>query len=254
MAPSGASARPAAEVSRFGAWLVVRFPEPHRVASWAIVGGGLAQATAVVWRRVSEHELAPPVDPAVWLRARMRDEGIAGDAVGLLTSRDLDAKTEGHRDEGGVRAHAVATVGLGNALRAGDPPGPAGRIGRSPGPPLGTINVLCRVEVPLTTEALLEALAIATEAKAGAVLEAGVASGRSGLPATGTGTDCVVIAAPFLGAPDSAATPTFVPSPAIRARAHTYAGKHTALGAAIGGSVWDAVRAGVRARAVGGGQ
>jgi adenosylcobinamide amidohydrolase len=73
---------------------------------------------------------------------------------------------------------------------------------------------------------MLEALAIATEAKAAAVLEAGVASRRSGLAATGTGTDVVVIAAPKHGA------------------VARYAGKHTDVGAAIGGAVEEAVRIG----------
>jgi adenosylcobinamide amidohydrolase len=211
---------PAARIERMGPWLIVRLPGPHQVASWAIAGGGLGVATAVVWRQVAERDLRPPVDPARWLRNKMREAGIE-DAVGLLTSRDLDAWVEATSECAGVRAHCVATVGLGNALRAGDPPGPFARI--------GTINILCRIDAPLAREGLLEGLAIATEAKAAAVLEAGVVSRRSGLPATGTGTDCVVIAAP--------------PG---RDVAH-YAGKHTGIGAVIGASVRDAVSAGVRA-------
>jgi adenosylcobinamide amidohydrolase len=207
-------------VSRFGPWLIVRFASPHAVASWAIVGGGLGEADAVAWRHVEEHELRPPLDAARWLRGRMQQEAL-GNAVGLLTSCNLDAWVEARSAAGGAAAHCIATVGLANALRAGDPPGPYARI--------GTINVLCRVDVPLADEGLLEALAIATEAKTAAMLEAGVASRRTGLPATGTGTDCVVIASPV--AP--------VRSP--------YAGKHTDVGAAVGAAVLDAVRAGTRA-------
>jgi adenosylcobinamide amidohydrolase len=177
-------------------------------------------ARAVAWRQVAEDELRPPVDAARWLRDQMREAGIQ-DAVGLLTSCDVDAWIEAINEDTRVRAHCVATVGLGNALRVGDPPGPFARI--------GTINVLCRVEAPLAPEGLLEGLAIASEAKTAAVLEAGVASRRTGLPATGTGTDCVVIAAPQGTSP----TP--------------YAGKHTEVGAAIGAAVRDAVCAGVRA-------
>jgi adenosylcobinamide amidohydrolase len=206
-------------VDRVGEWLIVRFESVHAVASWAIVGGGIRQASAVAWRRVAERTLRPPVDAVQWLRARM-SEAALGDAVGLLTSRDLDSWVESRSDQGGARAHCVATVGLGNALRAGDPPGAAAHI--------GTINVLCRVDLALTREALLEALAIATEAKTAAVLDASVVSRRSGKRATGTGTDCIVIAAP-LGS----------------RRAH-YAGKHTAVGAAIGAAVLSAVRTGAR--------
>ena len=141
--------------------------------------------------------------------------------MGLLTSCDLDSWVEANAEAGPARAHCVATVGLGNALRVGDPPGPFARI--------GTINLLCSVDAPLQAEALLEALAVATEAKTVAVLENGVASRRTGLAATGTGTDCVVIASP-LG-------PGRAP----------YAGKHTEVGAAIGAAVRDAVDRGARA-------
>jgi adenosylcobinamide amidohydrolase len=216
------SARPAgtSTTARVGPWLVVRFHAPHAVASWAIVGGGLGTAKAVVWRQVSEGDLRPPVDAASWLRARMHREGLAG-AVGLLTSRDLDAWVEAVHDEDGARVRCVATVGLGNALRAGDPPGPSARI--------GTINTLAQVGMPLSPNALLEALAVAAEAKTAAVLESGALSRRTGLAATGTGTDCIVVAAPI--------TPGAVP----------YAGKHTAVGSAIGAAVFDAVRRGAGA-------
>jgi adenosylcobinamide amidohydrolase len=110
-------------------------------------------------------------------------------------------------------------VGLGNALRAGDAPGPAGRI--------GTINVVCHVSVALCDEAMLEALALAAEARTLAVHEAGIASRLSGKSASGTGTDCIVIAAPVAGEP------------------FRYAGKHTVIGHLIGRTVHDAVRCGV---------
>jgi adenosylcobinamide amidohydrolase len=59
------------------------------------------------------------------------------------------------------------------------------------------------------------------------VREAGVPSTRTGLPASGTGTDCIVIASPR--------APGGVP----------YAGKHTAIGHAIGAAVLEATRRGV---------
>jgi adenosylcobinamide amidohydrolase len=213
-----------ARISRFGRWLVIRFGEPHAVASWAIVGGGIGSAETVAWCQVDERELRPPVDATRWLRARMREEGLQG-AVGLLTGRALDAWVEATQSSGAIRAHCVATVGLGNALRVGDPPGPHARI--------GTINALVRVDVPLTTGAQLEALALAAEAKTAAVLEAGALSGRSGLRATGTGTDCLVVAAPS-GASASSGLP----------RRTAYVGKHTDAGAAIGSAVFEAVREG----------
>jgi len=209
---------PEVEVVRTPRWLVVRFAKDHTLASWAIVGGGLRRTRTVAWYQVSEDELRPPVDACKLLGMRLLDAGIA-DAVGLLTSRSLESYVDVTRRYGDLEARCIATVGLGNALRAGDPPGPAGRI--------GTINVLCRLSVPLSTEALLEALALATEARALAVREASIPSTVSGEPASGTGTDCMVIAAPEHGVP---------------AR---YAGKHTVLGHLIGRVVREATTQGV---------
>jgi len=198
-------------------WLVVTFARVHVAASWAIVGGGVRRARAIAWHRIAEPELRPPVDAAALLATRLAAAGHAG-AIGLLTSRALDTFSDERVRHGDVDARCIATVGLGNALRAGDPPGASGRI--------GTINLVCRVSVPLAPESLLEALALAAEARTLAVREAGVPSIVSGLPASGTGTDCIVVAAPD-----------------ARAGAR-YAGKHTAIGHVIGASVAAAVARG----------
>jgi len=209
-------------VAQRGRFLVASFSRPVRACSWAIVRGGLVTAEHVAWFEVRDHELRPPVDAIQLLRRRLSDQGLAG-AIGLLTSRNVSTYRDVTREGWGNRARCVATVGLGNALRAGDPPGVSGRI--------GTINLLLHVDTPLTDEALLEASAIVTEAKAAAVLEAGIASRRSGLPATGTGTDCVVVTCRV---PESS-------------QATIYAGKHTQIGSLIGDATFRATRAGIDA-------
>lgn len=208
---------PPGSLRREGCWLVVALGGPHQVLSWAVVGGGRRTASEVVWREVRDDELRPPADPEQLLREGLARIGLPG-AVGLLTSRSLDAHVEAERSGGGLRARCVATVGLGNALRAGDPPGPSARI--------GTINLLCQLSEPLSDGALVEALSIAVEARTLAVIEGAVPSRRSGLAATGTGTDCVVVAVP--------------PGRGLR-----YAGKHTLAGHLIGAAVHDAVARGV---------
>jgi adenosylcobinamide amidohydrolase len=211
-------ARAALELCPEARRLSLRFAEEHTTASWAVVGGGLRSTRAVVWLQVSEHELRPPIDAAAHARARLQQAGLP-DAVALLTSRHLAGYADvccGHRD---LHARCIATVGLGNALRAGDPPGASGRI--------GTINLVCQLDVALTTEALLEALALAAQARTLAVREAEIASRVSGLPASGTGTDCIVIAAPR------------------REGALRYAGTHTALGHVIGSAVLEATQRGI---------
>lgn len=197
--------------------LVVRFAQAQRCLSWAIVGGGANQRPAVVWVEVNNSELPLGVDPQELLRSRLRAIELSG-AVGLLTSRCVDRFVQSHSVSQGVRADCVATVGLSNALRAGDPPGVAQRC--------GTINILCHVSTPLSDEALLEALALMSEARTLAVLESGARSRLSHQPATGTGTDCLVVAAPLGLSPIC------------------FAGKHTAVGHAVGEAVRAAVAEG----------
>jgi adenosylcobinamide amidohydrolase len=200
--------------------LVVSFDRPVRACSWAIVGGGFTEVQHVAWIEVREAELRPPVDARRLAAERLRAQGI-DQAVALLTSRRVASFGEHGAREGDVAVRAIVTVGLGNALRAGDPAGIAGRI--------GTINLLVHVNRSLSDEALLEASAIATEAKTAAVLEAGVASRRTGRPATGTGTDCVVVASEVLAGPRE-----------------TYAGKHTRVGSLVGAATLGVVGEGVR--------
>ncbi len=204
-------------------WLVASFAAPVRACSWAIVGGGLVDAEHVAWLEVRDGDLRPPVDAKARLERRLRDRALAR-VVGLLTSRRVSTYRDVVVEQGELRARCLATVGLGNALRAGDPPGVAGRI--------GTINLLVHVETSLSDVALLEAAAIATEAKAAAVLEAGVTSRRTGRRATGTGTDCTVVSSA---------------RPHAGARGAAYAGKHTAIGAVVGEAAHRAVRDGVDA-------
>lgn len=208
-----------ADLIRHKNQLLFRFPFRHEVLSWAIVGGGRRLASAVFWYQVKAGELRPPVEPREFLEKRMSEAEIS-DAVGLLTSRNIDSFVDCERCEGERWARCVATVGLSNALRAGDPPGIPEKI--------GTINLLCQISHPLTEEAFLEAMAVAVEARSAAVLEAAVPSSRTEEPATGTGTDCVVIAAPVLGMREK------------------YVGKHTVMGHLIGAAVLSAVSRGVR--------
>lgn len=196
-------------------FLVVDLGAPHDVSSWAVHRGGRTRARRIAWVRVQDRELRPPTDPRRFLQKVLAARGL-DDAVGLLTSRALPPFGSAIEEEGAVRSFCLATVGLGNALRVGDPTGPTARI--------GTINLVCAVNVGLDENALSEAMSIATEARTLAVLEAQVPSRRTGLPATGTGTDCIVVAA------------------RVEARKRPYAGKHTDVGAAIGRSVARAVR------------
>jgi adenosylcobinamide amidohydrolase len=201
-----------------GRLLVVRFPRVHRTLSWAVCGGGLGLTRAVAWRYVELGELSPSVDPAALLEASLKEHGLER-AVGMMTARSLGTFDCVTKQADGVAARAVATVGLGNALAVGDPPGPM-RV--------GTINILVQLSHALDEGGLAEAIGVATEARTAAVLDGRVPSRRSQELASGTGTDCIVVAAPDIGEP-------------LR-----WVGKHTTAGALVGGAVREAVTRGVR--------
>jgi adenosylcobinamide amidohydrolase len=113
----------------------------------------------------------------------------------------------------GLSVTAWCTAGCSNALRVGD----RATAGRAEA---GTINIAVAINQPVNVAVLAEALQLAVEARVLAVQETGLMSVRSGLPATGTGTDCIVIAAPERSENKRGEI--------------AYTGKHTALGELIG--------------------
>ncbi len=140
--------------------------------------------------------------------------------VGLMTGVALDEAAVVARERDGLAVVAVATVGLGNTSAAGCDPWSA--AGPSAPPPVGTINLIVVVDAELTPSALVNAVIVATEAKALSLIERGVRT-RAGELASGTSSDAIVIAATGRGAP-------------LR-----YAGPATVAGLLIGAAVREAV-------------
>ncbi|MDK3017583.1 adenosylcobinamide amidohydrolase [Pseudodonghicola flavimaris] len=195
-------------------WLELDLGAPHRVLSWSLTRPGFVTADRILWREVRNADLPEGLDVLAWYRAELAARG-AADAVAMLTSRTLSAYEVAEAEVDGIRAFCVATVGLSNAERIGT------RLDRS-GNDWGTINVALHLELPLTEAALLETLSIVTQARTAAVMEAGLdlPDGR----ATGTGTDCIAVAAPAGDTP--------------------YAGLHTPQAEAVGRATYAAVRRG----------
>jgi adenosylcobinamide amidohydrolase len=187
----------------------------QRTLSWAVIGGGFGLHQRVVWHFVTRAELPEGLDVVALFEQRLATRGFDS-AVGLLTARYLRPYADVGARHGGVEGRAIVTSGLGNALRAGDPAEHKSTV--------GTINVLCHLSVRLSDSAMLEALALASEARTLALLELNYPSVLTKKPATGTGTDCIVIACPAEGV------------------VHDYAGKHTEVGAAVGQCVYEAMR------------
>jgi adenosylcobinamide amidohydrolase len=190
--------------------LVIRLPEIYRVLSWAPFRGGATRASVIVNHQIEIGDRAATEDPHPYLAALVRRLGFRPlSAVAMMTGVRIDKTCHAAARRGDLIAAAWCTAGCSNALRIGDP-STAGEVRP------GTINLALVVNQPLSASAMAEALAMATEARVAAVGEAGILSTRTKKPATGTGTDCVVVASPIGGI------------------ARPYCGKHTLLGQLIG--------------------
>jgi adenosylcobinamide amidohydrolase len=191
---------------------VWRFDRPLRVAASAPHGGGLATRRWIVNAQV------PPSyarrDPDHHLRKLAVSLGLPGHGVGMLTAADVRSFVT-TVDEG---VEVVATVGLGEPEWAAAPRAAP----RMPVRLAGTINVVALLPARLSDAALVNAIATATEAKAQALFELGIAG-------TGTATDAVCIATPADG------------------RAETFGGPRSRWGSRLARAVRDAVRLGAPA-------
>jgi len=199
--------------------LIVRLPELYRVLSWAPLGGGFGAARTIVNHQVRTDEDFPQ-EPEVFLRTLARRFNLVIPVVGLMTGVNMERLVHRVEQRGSFTLECFATVGLSNALAAGDP----ATYEENP----GTINLITVVNSSLTAAALVEAVAIATEAKVRALYAVGIKSTVSEASATGTGTDCVAIACP----PGESA--------------YRYCGKHTRLGESLGRVVYEAVAEGLQ--------
>ncbi len=201
--------RSRSEAGRQLSVLVWRFDHPLRVAASAPHGGGLAT------RRWILNAQVPPSyarrDPDHHLRKLAVSLGLPGHGVGMLTAADVRSFVTTVDD--GVEV--VATVGLGEPEWAAVAP----RTERVPVRLAGTINVVAVLPDRLSDAALVNAIATATEAKAQALFELGIAG-------TGTATDAVCIATPADG------------------RAEAFGGPRSRWGSRLARAVRDAVRLG----------
>lgn len=188
--------------------LVWRASGPMRMVASAPHGGGVgvrrwvvnAQVPAGYGRRDPDHHLTK-------LGVSL---GLPGRGVGMLTAADVRAVSSS--SDGGVEV--AATVGLGHPTWAAAPDvvGPVSLV--------GTVNLVVVLPERLSDAALVNAVATATEAKAQALWDAGIAG-------TGTATDAICIACPDEGPP------------------HAFGGPRSTWGARLARAVHAAVSSGV---------
>lgn len=197
-------------------FLLVRFEAEQRTLGWSLTKPGFAAARDVVWLEVRDADLGPDVDAGDFVRARLASQGLE-DAAAFMTAREIARHHVAQSQVGGAVVTCVTTVGLTNG-------GKVGERRRAHDCVAGTINTLVHVSHALSPGAFVEAVSIAKQARTAAIMDTNGL--RDGPTITGAGTDCVIIAAPSDGAPE------------------TCAGLHTEIGEAIGAAVHDATYAG----------
>lgn len=198
--------------------VVIELPADYRALSWAPMGGGLRRAAVILNHQIALNDRTAVESPGVHLSRLARSLGfLPRQAVAMMTGAEVrrgGCVTIRRRE---LVVSAWCSAGCSNALRVGD------RATVSYQPP-GTINIAVALNRPVTVALLAEALELAVEARVLAVQQASLVSVRSGLPATGTGTDCIVVAAPDISVNQ-------------RGGVIGYCGKHTVVGELIGRAV-----------------
>src|SRR5579859_571311 len=127
-------------------WLEVQFPCPHSVLSWACLGGGWRTASTVLWHRATDDDLPIGLDPLAFFLERIDREGKDKNAIGFLSGVSASSYVEAVRASSAGWVRCLATVGLGNGVRVGDPSFLATRK-------FGTINILLQSSLPLSLAA-----------------------------------------------------------------------------------------------------
>lgn len=189
--------------------LIIRLAELYQVLSWASLGGGARYADVIINHQVGIDDRTAVEQPRQHLRRLAKRLGLnSGTVTAMMTAANIKKMAYTIVRRGDLAVGAWCTAGCSNALRIGDP----ATALKAP----GTINLVVVISQRLSTSAMIEALAMATEGRVAAVQEWGILSTRTNQAATGTGTDCIIVAS------------------SRRGHSRQYCGKHTSLGELIG--------------------
>lgn len=166
------------------------FSSPQRVMSSAILNGGLIKADHIVNRKVPKKSSSCEA-PDRSLLNYANTQGWQGNVVGMMTAAPMNSLCIEQVCVEGVDITVLVTTGINNARRAGDKADIQELLGITE--EVGTINLILICSARLTDAAMLEAVMVATEAKAAALQDADVLSPVSRRLATGTGTDAIAV-------------------------------------------------------------
>jgi len=198
--------------------LVAHLPDTFQVLSWGPFNPGQTQS-----RCLFNHELDKNVKinvPEIFHNLK-KSLDLPDNSVGMLTAAKVSDFCSHYLQSGPHWVHAIATVGLDNTRTVGEEADVD-----TPLDDRGTINLILVTNSLPDLSGQLEALQICTMAKTRALTEMKIKSSKSGSPATGTGTDCIILAS----------------SGEVK---QNYCGMHTRLGELIGMATYQTVQDGI---------
>lgn len=198
--------------------LVIHLGNRKRVLSSAPLGGGFSLASSIVNHQVEAHGPAKEryPTPARYLQELASRLRLSGKTIGMMTAVPMTQLVTAQVAAKGLWVACFATVGVTNAVRAGEWPLRWAQSKRFNKP--GTINLIVITNASLSRTAMVGAVQVVTEAKTSVLMDHAVKSRGDRLLATGTGTDAVVVVGALRGQGP--------PQP--------YSGTHTVIGALIG--------------------
>lgn len=212
--------------------LLIDLGKRRTVLSSAPRGGGISRVRYVLNHQVQGDPIIgqPQVSPCTWEdparylgRVAMR-LGVDSKCVALMTAVPMEQLVVLREEAEGIWLEGFFTVGVSNAVRAGERVSIREDRVKALGP--GTINIILVTSARLAIPAMVGAVQVATESKAATLLSERVPSWTGRKEATGTGTDAIVIVSGD--------------GPARR-----YSGTHTAIGEMIGRLVGQGVLEGL---------
>lgn len=214
-----------------GHTLVINLGGRRRVLSSAPQGGGFRSVSHILNHQV---EANPSInrhfpDPARYLRKLSSQLKVGSCTVGLMTAVPMTQLVTSRVSAGELWVECFATVGVTNAVRAGEWPQYFAHRKDTNSTRVGTINLILITNGSLSTSAMVGAVQVATETKTGVLRDHAIPSCKGRDLATGTGTDAVVVACRLRG----------------EGPPHPYSGTHTIFGALVGRAVSDCVSRGL---------
>ena len=98
----------------------VRFSQPHRALSSAVLNGGFCYASDFLNLKVASHSPDVTEDPSVSLQRLSEQLQCRGPAVGMMTAASLDSLRVVREEIAAEMLAGLVTTGLENARSAGD--------------------------------------------------------------------------------------------------------------------------------------